>query len=222
MFDNLQIIHKKVKHANLKVKPNLNVILTVPLGTNQNTIERILSKRKDWLLKQLAYFKKYMVVTKELVSGESFAYLGRNYRLKIIEAEIESVTICDEYLHININDKSDYKKKLKLIDAWYKKQAEHHFLLIIDKYLKIVKKEVNKISIKQMKTRWGSCNPKKAYINLNLELIKKHPSAIEYVILHEIAHLEHYNHNRNFYNYVASYMPDWQLRRSKLRDATHL
>jgi predicted metal-dependent hydrolase len=163
-----------------------------------------------------------MVVTKELVSGESFAYLGRNYRLKIIEAEIESVTICDEYLHININDKSDYNKKLKLIDAWYKKQAEHHFLLIMDKYLKIVKKEVNKISIKQMKTRWGSCNPKKAYINLNLELIKKHPSAIEYVILHEIAHLEHYNHDRNFYNYVASYMPDWQLRRSKLRDATHL
>ena len=119
MFDNLQIIHKKVKHANLKVKPNLNVILTVPLGTNQNTIEQILSKRKDWLLKQLAYFKKHMIVTKELVSGESFSYLGRNYRLKIIEAEIESVTICDEYLHININDKSDYNKKLKLIDAWF-------------------------------------------------------------------------------------------------------
>jgi predicted metal-dependent hydrolase len=61
-----------------------------------------------------------------------------------------------------------------------------------------------------MKSRWGSCNPKKSYINLNQELIKKPKKAIEYVVLHEIAHLKHHNHDFGFYNYLSSYMPDWK------------
>ena len=130
------------------------------------------------------------------MSGESFAYLGCNYRLKISVANHESVKLIGAYLYVSLADRSDYDKKLQLIEAWYKEKAEDYFRKIIAKYVKIVGQEVAKISIRKMKTRWGSCNPKKSYINLNLDLIKKHAFAIEYVIFHELVHLIHYNHDQ--------------------------
>ena len=216
MLDNLQIIYKDVKNISVKVKPTLEVVLTVPTDTIQDEIDHVLKKRNDWVLKQLDYFRKFGTTQKELVSGESFAYLGRSYRLKISAANYESVKLIGAYLHISLIDKTDHNKKLQLIDAWYKQKAEDYFKKIIVKYNKIVKHEVAKISIRKMKTRWGSCNPKKSYINLNLDLIKKHPFAIEYVIFHELVHLIHYNHDQKFYNYLATHMPDWQVRKSKL------
>ena len=216
MLDNLQIVYKPVKTISLKVKPTLEVVLTVPDNTAQERIDHVLKKRHDWILAQLDYFKKFQQPQKELVSGESFAYLGHNYRLKITAANNESVKLVGGYLHVSLTDKTDLNKKIQLIETWYKQKAEDYFKKIIAKYTKIVKQEVAKISIRKMKTRWGSCNPQKSYINLNLDLIKKHAFAIEYVIFHELVHLLHYNHDKNFYNYLTTHMPDWQARKLKL------
>jgi hypothetical protein len=218
MLDNLQIIYKSVKNISIKVKPTLEVVLTVPTNTTQEKIDQILKKRHDWILAQLNYFKKFQQPAKELVSGESFAYLGRNYRLKVSTATNESIKLIGGYLHVNLSDKSDHNKKLQLIETWYKQKAEDYFKKVIAKYTKIVKQEVAKISIRKMKTRWGSCNPKKSYINLNLDLIKKHVFAIEYVIFHELVHLIHYNHDQKFYHYLATHMPDWKIRKLKLNE----
>lgn len=218
MLDNLQIIYKSVKNISIKVKPTLEVVLTVPTNTTQEKIDQILKKRNDWILAQLDYFKKFNLPQKKLVSGESFAYLGRNYRLKITASNYESVKLIGAYLHVSLTDKTDHNKKSQLIEAWYKQKAEDYFKKIITKYSKIVKQEVAKISIRKMKARWGSCNPKKSYINLNLDLIKKHVFAIEYVIFHELVHLIHYNHDQKFYHYLATHMPDWKIRKLKLEN----
>ncbi|TXI92380.1 MAG: M48 family peptidase [Neisseriales bacterium] len=212
----VQIVYKPVKTISLKVKPTLEVILTVPLDIKQDEIDKVLKKRHDWILAQLNYFKKFQQSTKDLVSGESFTYLGRNYRLKISSATNESVKLIGGYLHVNLRDKSNHDRKKQLIETWYKQKAEDYFKKLIAKYTKIVKHEVAKVSIRKMKTRWGSCNPKKSYINLNLDLIKKHAFAIEYVIFHELVHLIHYNHDKGFYNFLATHMPDWQIRRERL------
>ena len=217
MLDNVQIVHKNVKNISIKVKPTLEVVLTVPMDILQHEIDHVLKKRHDWILKQLEYFKKFMPESpKELVSGENFTYLGRNYRLKVSQSSIESVKLIVGYLHVNLAAKTSVSRKLQLIETWYKEKAHTYFTKIIAKYTQIVKKEVNKVSIRKMKTRWGSCNPKRSYINLNLELIKKPTSAIEYVILHELVHLVHYNHDHNFYKYLATHMPDWQTRKNRL------
>lgn len=216
MLDNLQIIYKPVKTIIIKVKPTLEVILIVPIDIMQDEIDHVLNKRYAWILKQLDYFRKFKPPKKELVSGESIVYLGRSYRLKISVANNESAKLTGGYLHIRLTDKNDYNKKLLIIEAWYRKKAEDYFKKIITKYTKVVKQEVAKISIRRMKTRWGSCNPKKSYINLNLDLIKKPTFAIEYVIFHELVHLIHYNHDQKFYNYLATHMPDWKIRKSKL------
>lgn len=84
------------------------------------------------------------------------------------------------------------------------------------KYEQIVKEEVNNIRVITMQTRWGSCNVERKNINLNLELIKKPRYCIEYVILHELAHLKYPNHSKQFWDYMSVHMPNWEWRKNKL------
>ncbi len=213
----IAIIKKAVKHINIRVKPNGEVTLTVPLHTKETDIRYVLKKRAGWIDKKVAFFKEHQTQRpKEYVSGENFAYLGRNYRLKVIEGQSEGVKLQRGYLHIFVKDTSNIAKKKRLLKSWYLAKAQQHFEKAIEKYQPIVKKEIAHIRIREMKTRWGSCNPTKGYINLNSELIKKPRECIEYVVFHELAHLIHANHSRQFYNYLTLYMPDWKKRKERL------
>jgi len=213
----IDIVKKDVKHINLKVRPNGEVILTAPIDSSQRDIEYLLKKRADWIEKKIAFFNAHRdEYKKEYVSGENFSYLGRNYRLKVIERREESVKLQRGYLQVFVKDTMDYKKKQKLIKAWYTQKAKIHFQKAIEKYKPIVKQEITTVRIREMKTRWGSCNPTKGYINLNLKLIEKPTKSIEYVVFHELAHLVHANHSAKFYNYLTLFMPDWRERKNRL------
>lgn len=213
----IRVEKKDIKNITLKVKPTCEVILTVPLNTDDKHIEYILKKRNDWINKKIDFFQlNNKIENKEYVSGESFKYLGKNYRLKVIQSDIENVKLLRGYIQIFIKDKTDLKRKQKLLNSWYMNKAEDYFEKIVEKYKPIIKKEVKNIRIRQMKTRWGSCNFSKGYINLNSELIKKSKESIEYVVFHELAHLIYDNHSREFYNYLDTYMPDWRIRKDKL------
>jgi len=215
--NNIQIIKKDIKNITLRVKPTCEVILTAPLLTTDEHIEYILKKRKDWISKKIEFYKaNYKPQIKEYVSGESFKYLGKNYRLKIIQSDKEGVKLQRGYIQIFIKNKSDLEKKKKLLNDWYLLKAENYLKKIIAKYSSIVNVDIQNIRIRQMKTRWGSCNSAKSYINLNSDLIKKPSYCIEYVIFHELAHLIHPNHSREFYNYLSTYMPDWKKRKERL------
>lgn len=214
--DNVSIVFKNVKHSSVRVKPTCEVVVTVPELTPQGEIERILVKRHAWIETQLALFQKNKPLNKELVSGETIEYLGKNYRLKVIESPNEDVKLARGYINIYVKDKANFERKKILLDGWYKEKAHHHFRQALKKYNVLVNKEVKTVSIRVMKTRWGSCNPTKSYINLNLELIKKPKMAIEYVVFHELAHLIHLNHDQKFYNFLSLHMPDWKKRKANL------
>ena len=214
--DNVSIVFKSVKHSSVRVKPTCEVVVTVPEMTPQGEIERILEKRHAWIETQLALFQKNKPLNKELVSGESIEYLGKNYRLKVIESPNEDVKLARGYINIYVKDKANFERKKRLLDSWYKEKAQHHFKQALKKYNVLVNKEVKTVSIRAMKTRWGSCNPSKSYINLNLELIKKPKMAIEYVVLHELTHLIHLNHDQKFYHFLTLHMPDWKKRKANL------
>ncbi len=215
----VQIIKKDVKQINIKVKPNCEVVLTAPQDTTDEHIDFVLQKRADWIAKKVDFFKKYQpAANKEYVSGENFVYLGRNYRLKVIESQNEGVKLQRGYLQVFVKDKNNLAKKQRLVKEWYLIKAEEHFQKAIDKYQPIVKEGITNIRIREMKTRWGSCNPVKGYINLNSKLIKKPTVCIEYVIFHELAHLVYPDHSRQFYNYLSLFMPDWKERKRKLEE----
>ena len=215
--NNIQIIKKDVKNIILKVKPTCEVILTAPLLTTDEHIEYILKKRENWISKKIAFYQEYdKPQKKEYVSGENVKYLGKNYRLKIIQSEDESIKLQRGYIQIFIKDTDNFEKKKKLLNEWYLLKSQNYFKKIIAKYSKLLNVEIQNIRIRQMKTRWGSCNSHKSYINLNIELIKKPSYAIEYVIFHELTHLIYPNHSKEFYNYLTTYMPDWKKRKERL------
>ena len=211
------IVKKDVKHINLKVKPNGEVILTAPTNSDEKDIAYVLRKRADWIEKKIAFFDTHRDMgAKEYVSGENFRYLGRNYRLKVIESNEEGVKLQRGYLQLFVKKKESVERKKKLLRQWYMQKAEHHFQKAIDKYHPVVQKEIGTVRIREMKTRWGSCNPSKGYINLNLRLIEKPTECIEYVVFHELTHLVHPDHSDKFYNHLSLFMPDWKQRKAKL------
>lgn len=223
MSDNITIIRKDVKHINLKVKPSGEVILTAPTHSDERDIAYVLKKRAAWIDKKIAFFEAHRDRgEKEYVSGENVRYLGRNYRLKIIESQEEGVKLQRGYVQIFVKRKDDFARKQRLLKQWYMQKAKHHFHKAIEKYHPLVQKEIDRISIREMKTRWGSCNPFKGYINLNLKLIEKPTECIEYVVFHELAHLVHADHSLRFYDYLDLYMPDWRRRKERLEDAQYL
>ena len=103
--------------------------------------------------------------------------------------------------------------KKEIVNSWYREEGKKVFVPVVENYLNLTGKKINKLTVKTLKSNWGSCNYKKGYINLNSEMMKKDIKFIEYVILHEIAHLEHPDHSRNFYGYIEKFMPDWKERK---------
>lgn len=194
----------------------MEVLLSVPLDATQQEVDYILMKRKKWITQKLDFFKAKQKSKKLLISGEDFFYLGRRYRLKIIRSTQTKIFLKNGYLQIHLKDTENYRAKKLLIQKWYQDQAKNVFTEILLRYCKILGVEFKTFSIRTMKTRWGSCKIDKLHITLNLELIKKSKQAIEYVILHELAHLKFPYHNKDFCNYLDLYMPRWRTIKNEL------
>lgn len=209
------VVYKDVKDVTIKVKPSLEVEVVAPFEISDKYIQGILQKRDNWIHKNLDIFRQAKQPERKLVSGEDFIYLGRRYRLKVVAADINKAVLKNGYLNLYCKDTQDFKLKSSIIESFYQTKAEEHFQKTIVKFRDFYNSDVI-FRIRKMKTRWGSCNPAKGYINLNQELIKKPKKAIEYVVFHEIAHLKHHNHDRAFYNYLSAYMPDWRDVKKKL------
>lgn len=218
MKEKIEIHKKKVKNVTLKVKRDGSIHLTVPESATDDYIERVISNKQEWIEQQLKHFEENYKKPeeKQMVSGESFKYLGRSYRLKVIEDKEESVRLYRGYIEIHVKDKNNILKKQELLKKWYQEKAKKKFSELVHEYEKVVKEEVNGIRVITMQTRWGSCNVERRNINLNLELIKKPRYCIEYVILHELSHLKFPNHSKQFWEYMSVHMPNWKWRKDKL------
>ena len=216
MLEDVKIVQKDVKNITLKVRPNGEAILTTPKAASDEHIKFIIKKRAKWIAQKRAFFASFRTPEKEYVSGEDFKYLGRSYRLKVVQSKEERVKLQRGYLELFVKDKSDLERKRNLIYEWYNEKAMLYFFNILQEFNKIVKQDIKSVKIRQMKTRRGSCNPYKSYINLNIELIKKPRACIEYVVFHELVHLLYPDHSKKFYDYLALYMPDWQKRKEIL------
>ena len=216
MLEGVKIVRKDVKNITLKVRPNGEAILTAPKAASDEHIKFIIEKRAKWIAQKRAFFASFKTPEKEYVSGEDFKYLGRSYRLKVVQSKEERVKLQRGYLELFVKDKNDLERKRNLVYEWYNEKAMLYFFNILQEFNKIVKQDIKSVKIRQMKTRWGSCNPYKSYINLNIELIKKPKACIEYVVFHELVHLLYSDHSKKFYEHLSLYMPDWQKRKEIL------
>ncbi|MGL5459361.1 MAG: M48 family metallopeptidase [Cetobacterium sp.] len=213
----VKVTRKKIKNINLKVRPDFTVELSAPESASQEYIDSFLEKKKDWIKKQIQFFKDNLTneTEKKYISGESVKYLGKNYRLKVHKGKEKYVKFMRGYIHLYCLENSDLEDKKELLQNWLRERAKDKIMIIAKKYLDRLE-EVPHIKFRDMKTRWGSCNSEKKRIIFNWKLIEKSSYGIEYVVVHELVHLKCNNHSKTFFKYVSVKLPDWEKRRESL------
>ena len=189
---------KAVKYLRLKVGQSGEISLSIPLRTKENHILEFLEKNLEWLRKTSAKIK-----AKNSAKNENqVEFLGQSYEL-IIDKKASGVSI--ELFSIKAASKADFRR-------FCDQKAKELLNASIARFAPLIARPINHISFKHMRTRWGSCSKAKGYINLNLDLITKKKEFIEYVVLHELAHLVHANHSKDFYALISKHMPDYKAR----------
>lgn len=218
----VDIVYKNVR--NLKISLSKDGLITVvsPKGIAKKEILELLQTKKAWIDKQtqrLQNNQKFDYSNYSLNDSDLIYFLGREYLIRVTQSKHNIVKYYDDYIEFLLNPSviNNREFKLQLLEEFYRDQADIILNNLVAKYLKITNQEINRVTIKKTKTRWGSCNYIKKTINLNFNLILRDIEAIEYVVLHEIAHLTHPNHSKEFYNYISCYMPDWKAREKRLK-----
>ncbi|RKS93842.1 hypothetical protein BC952_1692 [Flavobacterium limicola] len=210
------------KSLGIKVLPTGVVTVIAPNESSLVDINAKVKSKANWILKQQAFFCSYRPNTPErkYVNGETHLYLGRQYKLQIIEDTINEIKIYRGSM-IMKTKKTNPEYLEKKLNEWYKEKAIIHFEELLDSSLeKFNKFKIEKpfLDIRLMQKRWGSCT-KSGKIILNTELIKAPKGSIEYVVIHELCHLIHHNHNKNFFDLQNLLSPNWEKWKEKLEHA---
>lgn len=208
------------KTLGIKVHPDKSVQVIAPMNSSSEKIKEKVHKKASWILKQQDFFMSFHPLTpaRKFVSGETHLYLGKQYRLKLIESDKESVKMGGGYIQISVKDKEDKERIEKLLKKWYKEKAMSHFNELFIETVPLSRVFYNgtpTLKYRWMDKRWGSCD-ENGTIHLNLELIKAPKSCIEYVIIHEMCHLVHLNHSRAFFELLEKVYPKWKVTKDKL------
>ena len=211
MLINMQIDYtvqySKRKRLSISVERDRSVIVHAPEGTSEEKIAEIMESRRQWIYEKTNHPQKYQGLIhppgKELVSGESIMYLGRSYRIELVDREGEIV------FHNGIFSvpRSLKDKKYDTFQSWYVNKAKEKILPRVPRYAEKLGVTYNQAKISDSKYRWGSCTPKDN-LNLNWRLIKAPMFVIDYVIVHELSHFLVPNHTPDFWNIVRSQIPN--------------
>lgn len=215
----INVVKKRQKHIYLSISPtNGNIRISVPTKTKDYEIEKLILSKIDWIkIRQDKIKKNPLERDKKYIQDEIEYYEGKEYILNILKTiKKPNVEIYMNQMNLYIKEKTKTEKKQEIIEKWYKKQLEIKIKELIQKWTEIIQVKVNSFNIRKMKTRWGSCNIKTKHITLNLELVKKKPQCLEYVVVHEIIHLLEKHHNSNFKNLMTKYLPTWKQCKKEL------
>lgn len=214
---------KNVKNVNLNVKPDMTIEVTANDRVPIDFISDFVKSKGSWILKNVGQFREVQPIkqsVREYVSGETFRYLGKQYRLRVQETtEEETVKYFRGFIYLYVKDVGNLNRKAKLMDEWYRKKAHLTFNESLEKMYPLVQKygvEKPAVDVRLMKARWGSALTDKKTILLNAELIKAPKYCIDYVVLHELIHFKYNDHSENFYQMLYSLMPDWEKRKAIL------
>jgi len=213
------LVKQSRKTISLTVQPSFKIILKCPVEYKDEKIQKFLKNKWHWLEKQIKYFKKYQrkILIKEYISGESFLYLGRQYKLVVEKGKEDKVKLKYGRLLLSTTKNITNKKhNKKILQSWY---SERIVKIFKDEYKKVLK-TFNydfepKLITRKMSKRWGSFLGNKKII-LNPKLIQASKECIDYVITHEFCHMIYKKHNAKFYKALKNKIPNWEEIKEKL------
>jgi len=206
------------KTATVKIEQGV-VQVVVPKTLSQQAIDDLIANKSNWIRQKLILQQSVPVSKpKQFVSGESFTYLGRNYRLKVLPGQVEPVKLKHGYLHVTVppDQKSDHRLIRQRLRDWYLHRAIDKLEQKSIKYSEQMGVQPTQIKVKEYKSRWGSCNSR-GEISYNWKIIMTPHRIVDYVVIHELCHLIHHNHSPEYWHQVRSIVPDYQEKRDWLK-----
>jgi len=219
----VDVVRKNIKNLHLAVyPPNGRIRVAAPLRVNDESVRLAVISRLAWIKRQQTKFKEQERQSeREYVSGESHYFQGNRYRLNVIyrNGRSEVVIRNKRIIDLCVRPKSTAIQRERVMLASYRAYLRQAVPSLIMKWEKKIGVKVADWGIKQMKTKWGSCNIKERRIWINLELAKKSDRCLEYIVVHEIIHLLERHHNEKFLDLMNKFMPQWRQYRAELNRA---
>jgi len=215
------ILRRDRRTLEIAVEPDLSVTVVAPHEATLEAIAAKVRKRSAWLLRQQRYFSQFQPrrPPRRYVAGETHLYLGRQYRLKVEQHIQAGVTLSRGFIHVRSHAPSKPEVTQELVDAWYRKRAHVKFRERLEASLgRFPDPEAMRpagLIVRRLKQRWGSMSPG-CRLLLNHRLVEAPVDAIDYVITHELCHIEEAHHGPAFLALLDRVMPDWERRKERL------
>lgn len=211
------------KTLEIAVHPDQSIEAVAPKGTPPENIDPILHRSARWIMRQRRYFEQFTPRTppRRYISGETHLYLGRQYRLKIINSKQTGIKLKAGRIMLMTPCPADTNQNRNLLTAWHKQRASVKYPERLQQIYPAFRRygvTLPKLAIRPLTRRWGSMSAN-GRMTLNLDLIRAPTACIDYVIAHELCHLVHHHHNAAFFELLEHVMPDWKKRKEKLEHA---
>jgi len=217
----IEVQRKDIKRMHLAISSSDGrVRLSAPLRVDDKTLRRVVASKLDWIKRHQARVKENPApIRKKFISGEIHYFQGIPHRLVLVERRGNSRVVLhkDRTIELFVSPRSTITKRRQVLDNWYRANLKKAIPPVIKKWEKVMGVEVAEWGIKKMRTRWGSCNSRAHRIWLNLELAKRSPQCLEYVVVHELAHLLENSHNKRFKGFMDQFLPGWRSIRKQLK-----
>lgn len=214
---NFRLRYSERKSLGITVSPSCNVEVVAPIDTALDKVISVVEDRASWIVKQLAYFNSFEMdeESKDYKPGYSVKFLGRDYMLAVVQVEsfeVETIQISGDSLVVMIHDRKAQERINLFVEEWLRSEA----LIILSKCIEENFQKLKKYGLsrpqfylRKMKRRWGSCTAEKVLF-FNPEVISLPRPIISYVVMHELCHMKHLDHSKEFYQLLESVMPDWE------------
>jgi predicted metal-dependent hydrolase len=213
---------KDIKNLRLSVHPPSGAVrISAPLRMNLDAIRIFALSKLGWIRKQQQKLRdQEREIPREYLDREGHYFLGKRYLLEVIEMDAAPrVAIRHDTLVLQVRPGAGDDRKKSVINEWYRQQLKARLPEVIETWESVIGVQVAEWGIKKMKTRWGTCNINARRVWLNLELARKSPQCLEYVLVHEMVHLLERRHNHRFRSLMDRFLPNWRLYQDELNRA---
>lgn len=214
-----KIIRTKRKTIALQITENATLIVRAPFKASDEAIMRVISKHERWIKQKINEIegRTPKFVPREFINGEGFLFLGKYHKLEIVDNQKEPLKFEDKfYLSRDVLHKAK-----EVFIEWYKRMAYEKISERVKWYAQICGFKYNKVNITNAEKRWGSCGHN-GNLNFSWRLIMAPLPVIDYVVVHELVHLEEKGHSKTFWNKVKVIIPEYEKHRNWLKENGHL
>ena len=215
--DTFRLIRSSRRTLALEIKPDASLVVRAPRRTPIDQIHLFVEKHRDWIsCKKTAALARPCPVLKSFVEGEDFLLLGRKYRLRMVDNMSKAVDLDGELLLST----AALQRAREVVVKWYRTKAREVFTERVTQYAAVMDCHPAIIRITSPRRRWGSCGTGGG-LNFNWKLIMAPLEVIDYLVVHELAHLKHHGHDRIFWGLVKQFAPDYKHYQRWLKDNGH-